>query len=139
MRSVQSGYAACDAEHCPMYLASEYLKERKDVAFMVIGTRECAYYTFKYLTAAERKRICAFELTDREMVLGDLTDLSAAVDKFAAPGKKTLLIVTCVPSLISLEIFNLCRDGVYAVELPDFKPFTDDDVRLAVRRALGEE
>ena len=131
---MENRHLANCAEHCPMYLALEMLSNVSGIKIMVLGTRECVFYSFKYRTKADLKDFCAYEITDREMVLGDLSEVERAVEEFCEPGKKTLVIATCVPTLLSLET------GCVSVEimlllLPRRLSFSMSNFMIRSRRA----
>lgn len=119
---------AC-AQHCAMDVLLEELYRMKDANALVIGVGECSYYSRKMPFEGIRRN-WAFELTDREIVFGDLAPLRAAMEEIGSNGLTTVCIVTCIPSIMNLDVEAAAmglRDMV-VIKAPDFTGFDSYDI-----------
>lgn len=124
---------AC-AQHCAMDALLEELCRMKDANALVVGVGECSYYSRKM--PFEEGRNWAFELTDRELVFGDLSNLCAALEEIGSNGLTTVCIVTCIPSIMNLGLDEL--RGAVVVKAPDFTGFDSYDILSDLYCRLSE-
>ena len=132
---------SCDiscAQHCAMDVALEELFELSDVNALVIGVGECVYYSRK-LPFAEPKRNWAFSLTDNEIVFGDVSKIEDALTEIGDNGFTTVVIATCVPSIMNLDLEGVVAGQKNAVLLkaPDFSGVSSYDIICELYRVLA--
>ncbi len=134
---------SCDiscAQHCAMDVAIEELFEIDGVNALVIGVGECVYYSRK-LPFAEPKRNWAFSLTDNEIVFGDVSKIEAALKEIGDNGFLTVVIATCIPSIMNLDLDAVVSASENAVLLkaPDFSGVSSYDIVCELYRVLASK
>ena len=123
---------SCDisyAQHCAMDVVLEEVLKLSDLNLFVLGVGECAFYSQKQ-SFGEKRRNWAYQLTDREIVFGDLQGVENAVNDISANGLKTVCVVTCIPCIMNLELESITenRDDVIIVNAPNFKGISAYDI-----------
>lgn len=126
------------AQHCAMDVALEELFELGDVNAFVIGVGECVYYSRK-LPFAAPKRNWAFSLTDNEIVFGDVSKIENALREIGSNGLTTVVIATCIPSIMNLDLDSVVAASKNAVLLkaPDFSGVSSYDIVCELYKVLA--
>lgn len=117
------------AQHCAMDVALEELSGLSDTNALVVGVGECVFYSQKQPFAKPRRN-WAFELTDREIVFGDLAEIRQALRQISSNGLTTVCIATCILSVMNLEL-EAAAEGlknVVVLPAPDFSGISAYDV-----------
>ena len=123
---------SCDiscAEHCAMDVALEEVLELADLNLLVLGVGECAFYSQKQLFGGNRRN-WAYKLTDKEIVFGDMQGVEDAICDISTNGLKTVCVVTCIPSIMNLDLESITenRDDIVVLNAPDFKGISAYDI-----------
>lgn len=117
------------SQHCAMDVILEEVYAMKDVNALVVGVGECAYYSRK-MPFGEGRRNWAFQLTDNEIVFGDLSAIRAALEEISCEDMTTVCVITCIPSIMNLDIESVAsklRDTV-VIKAPDFSGYSPYDI-----------
>lgn len=85
-------------QHCNMDLMVEELSQFEDITVLIVGAHECSYFIHKF----SNKNIYSYLLTNKELGLGDYTELVDSVKKLEKLGNKLVIIFTCVAEMINL-------------------------------------
>lgn len=119
----------CYAEHCAMDVVLEEVFGLTDLNLLVLGVGECAFYSQKQ-SFGEKRRNWAYQLTDREIVFGDICGVENAVDEISANGLKTVCVATCIPCIMNLELERIMdnRDNAILLNAPNFKGISAYDI-----------
>lgn len=110
-------------EHCPQHLILEEIYSLEGVNCLLIGVSECVFHSKKILFEKDRL-LLGFELSDKEIVFGDLSEIREALIQLQNNHKyKSICILTCIPEIINLDlsylIESVARD-VIVIHAPDF-------------------
>ena len=92
--------------HCNMDDIVEELSGFEDITIMIIGAHECSYFIHKF----PGKNIFSYLLTDKELSLGDYTELISSIKSLEKQRQKLVIISTCISEMINLQgdiVFNL--------------------------------
>lgn len=120
--------AVSSPKHCAMHIALEELFYMDGTDVLVVGTGECAYYSRKNLFPNGRLN-WAYELSDREVVFGDIGGVETALRMMAESGRKVVCISTCIPSLIGLDLVSLCdKTGAVYLSAADYERIDPSDI-----------
>lgn len=116
------------AEHCVMDVALERLFELKSFNALVVGVGECSYYSRK-IPFAEGCKNWAYDLTNDEIVFGDMSGISAALEELSQSKNKTVCIFTCIPCLMNFSFDELRAQfpDVIFLAAPDYKGISPYD------------
>lgn len=120
--------AVSSPKHCAMHIALEELFYMDGTDVLVVGTGECAYYSRKNLFPNGRLN-WAYELSDREVVFGDIGGVETALRMMAESGRKVVCISTCIPSLTGLDLVSLCdKTGAVYLSAADYERIDPSDI-----------
>lgn len=110
-----------------MDLLAEELAFLGGVDLLVVGTEECAFHSNKLaLDGAVNE---SFVLTDGEIVLQDLSALEKVVRRLERRDERTVVLRTCIPSLMNLELASLSdAKNVLFLDVPAFAFLSAEDV-----------
>ncbi len=108
-------------EHCPMDIIMEEIFSLDDLNILVIGMEECSFYSKKHKYDNNRVN-WSYELTDKEIIFGDLNDIREALKELNCISQSAICIITCVPSLISLGIEEISHiyPNICFIKAPHF-------------------
>lgn len=96
-------YTIASCRHCPMDIAIEELQHITDTNVLVIGVGECVFYS-KKINLGTGRHNWAFDLSDNELVFGDTSEISKAIRDISDNNLFTICILTCIPSIINLNL-----------------------------------
>ncbi len=99
------------AQHCPLSLLCEEVYELQDLNLFTIGTGECVFYTHKQPFPSPRLN-WGFTLTDRELALGDLLEIEAALKEILQSPLHTVCVLTCIPTLAGMDLSHLSSPNI---------------------------
>lgn len=99
------------AQHCPLSLICEEVYKLQDLNLFTIGTGECVFYTHKQPFPRPRQN-WGFTLTDRELALGDLSKIEAALKEISQSPLHTVCILTCIPTLVGMDLSHLSSSNI---------------------------
>ena len=120
--------AVSSPKHCAMHIALEELFYMDGTDVLVVGVGECAYYSRKNLFPNGRLN-WAYELSDREVVFGDIGGVETALRMMAESGRKVVCISTCIPSLTGLDLVSLCdKTGAIYLSAADYGYIDSSDI-----------
>ena len=120
--------AVSSPKHCAMHVALEELFYMDGTDVLVVGVGECAYYSRKNLFPNGRLN-WAYELSDREVVFGDIGGVETALRMMAESGRKVVCISTCIPSLTGLDLVSLCdKTGAIYLSAADYERIDPSDI-----------
>ena len=120
--------AVSSPKHCAMHIALEELFYMDGTDVLVVGVGECAYYSRKNLFPNGRLN-WAYELSDREVVFGDIGGVETALRMMAESGRKVVCISTCIPSLTGLDLVSLCdKTGAIYLSAADYERIDPSDI-----------
>ncbi len=91
--------------HCKMDIILEELIYLNNFNVLVLGVNECCYFSKKI--NLNKYKNYSYLLTDNELVFGDLSNLEKTFEYFSSLNNKTIVIVTCIPSIMNLDIEGL--------------------------------
>lgn len=91
--------------HCKMDIILEELFYLNNFNALVLGVNECCYFSKKI--NLNKYKNYSYLLTDNELVFGDLSQLEKTFEYFNSLKSKTVVIVTCIPSIMNLDIEGL--------------------------------
>lgn len=96
---------------------------------LVIGVGECCFYSRKIEFPAGRKN-WAYQLTDTEIVLGDLSGIERALEEMSRTENRIVCILTCIPCLMNLDIESFIGtrfENVVCISAPDYAGISSYD------------
>lgn len=137
MTDKKRSYAACRADHCAMDILLEEIYSIDNAEALVIGVGECSFYSRK-LEFPDGRKNWAYELSDSEIVFGDITGIRKAVIEMSRPDKILVCIVTCIPALMNAELLPLEDEfpNLRIFYAPDFKNESKEDLISRLHAAL---
>lgn len=98
-------YSVTNGGHCPLDIVLEKVAELKGISTLIVGMPECSYYSRMIFPMPEGNGGAlhwTYTLEDSDIVFGSKPKLVRVIKEMAAEGaKKILIIVTCIPQLIS--------------------------------------
>lgn len=113
--------------HCKMDIIAEELSVLGGFNLLVIGMTECSFYTHK-LQFIDGLNL-SYTLTDKELVLQDLEELEAVLVELEKDKRRTVVLETCIPSLMNLDIESLTdSDKFIFLKVPNYVGINSNDV-----------
>lgn len=111
-----------------MDVALERLFELKTMNALVVGVGECSYYSRK-IPFADGCKNWAYDLTNDEIVFGDMSGIRAALEELSQLENKTVCIFTCIPCLMNFgfDELKLQFPDVIFLAAPDYKGISPYD------------
>ncbi len=98
--------------HCPMHIAVSIAAGIKDMASIVIGARECGYYSrnVPLVSGGKHGKNWVYAMDSNEVVFGCGDGLASAIKKLDATGVQAIaLLSTCVPEIIGDDFEGIIR------------------------------
>ncbi len=103
--------------HCKMDIIAEELSVLGGFNLLVIGMTECSFYSHKNQFKYE------------ELVLQDLEELEAVLVELEKDKRRTVVLETCIPSLMNLDIESLTdSDKFIFLKVPNYVGINSNDV-----------
>ncbi len=124
-----SSYNVFHFPHCPLDYILEEAEALKKINILTLGTGECCFYTSKQ--PFDNKRInWSYTMQDQELVLGNLKELESTFQLINEHPYPTIVVITCIPSLMNLDIENLCKkySKLILIQAPCFKMIHSIDI-----------
>lgn len=113
--------------HCQMDTIAEELSGLGGYNLLVIGMTECAFYSHK-IPFVDGLNL-SYTLTDKELVLQDLEGLETVFSELAAEERKTVVLETCIPCLMNLDIESLTdSDRFIFLKVPNYVGMNSLDI-----------
>lgn len=88
-------------QHCNMDIIVEELSTYKDIAILILGAHECSYFVHKFSNI--NSNIYSYLLTDKELSIGDYSELIESIKDLEETGIKVVIISTCVSQMINIR------------------------------------
>ncbi|GLC81899.1 nitrogenase component 1 [Lacrimispora brassicae] len=106
--------AAFPGVHCPMHTALSLASKIRGVSTLIMGTAECGYYSRSiplFSPYGEEALHWNYVLDSKEVVFGFQKGLMDAIREMDASGARLILLLsTCVPELIGLDVESICYE-----------------------------
>jgi nitrogenase molybdenum-iron protein alpha/beta subunit len=106
--------AAFPGVHCPMHTALALASKIRGVSTLLIGTAECGYYSRNVPLSSpygEEALHWNYVLDSKEVVFGFRKGLMEAIREMDKAGARLILLLsTCVPELIGLDMESICHE-----------------------------
>ncbi|WP_313581220.1 nitrogenase component 1 [Lacrimispora sp.] len=106
--------AAYPGVHCPMHTALALAANIRGVSTLLIGTAECGYYSRNVPLSSpygEEALHWNYVLDSKEVVFGFRKGLMEAIREMNQAGARLILLLsTCVPELIGLDLESICLE-----------------------------
>lgn len=110
-----------------MDIIAEELAVLGSFNLLVIGMTECTFYSHK-LQFIDGLNL-SYTLTDKELVLQDLEELEAVFAELEKDKRRTVVLETCIPSLMNLDIESLTdSDKFIFLKVPNYVGINSNDV-----------
>ena len=116
-----SSFDVVYSNHCPLDLIIEEVIALGNLNLLTIGVSECNFYSKKQKI---NKNLInwSYEITDTEIIFGDYKDLDKTFNLLEKSNKKTVVIMTCIPCLINLDIDKYQKNDKFIfVKAPHYK------------------
>jgi len=88
-------------QHCNMDIIVEELSTYKDIAILILGAHECSYFVHKFSNI--NNNIYSYLLTDKELSMGDYSELIESIKELEETMMKIVIISTCVSQMINIR------------------------------------
>ncbi len=128
-----------DMAHCAMDTILEEILPFSFLDCLVIGMEECLFHSRKlYL---ESPRLSSYLLRDKELVLGDLGELSSFVDSLEKSKRRIVVLSTCLPNIMNLDLESLFdRENFHYLSVPQFAAVSAlDSQNLFYQEVFGRD
>jgi nitrogenase molybdenum-iron protein alpha/beta subunit len=106
--------AAYPGVHCPMHTALALAANIRGVSTLLIGTAECGYYSRNVPLSSpygDEALHWNYVLDSKEVVFGFRDGLMEALQEMDQAGARLILLLsTCVPELIGLDMESICLE-----------------------------
>lgn len=116
-------------QHCPLDYLLEEAYALKKINILTLGTGECCFFSSKQPFDSEAIN-WSYTLQDQELVFGNLNELKNAFKLLNNHPYPTLVIITCIPSMMNLDIENLIQQypKFILIQAPCFKLIHSMDI-----------
>lgn len=115
------------SSHCPLDLIIEEVILLGNLNLLTIGVSECNFYSKKQKIGKNLIN-WSYEITDSEIIFGDYKDLDKTFSLLEKSNKKTVVVMTCIPCIINLDIDKyLKNDKFIFVKAPHYKGISSVD------------
>ena len=96
-------YKLGSLNHCKLQFFIEEFQMLGNFNVFTVGTGECSYYALK--TKYQDGLINAtYALSNSEIIFGDLSKVEEQIDKFSELPTRTIILMTCIPSIMNLDL-----------------------------------
>lgn len=113
--------------HCKMDLIVEELALIDKFNVLIIGTEECSFYSRK--VKFNNAKSYAYIVKDEELVFGNLNGLKKALQELKNDSLQTVIIGTCIPLIMNLDIASILDDGKFLyIEASEYSGVNSQDI-----------
>ena len=112
--------------HCKLQFFVEEISMLGKLNVFTIGTGECSFYALKTKLEAPAINV-SYSLSNSEIIFGDLSKVEDEIRKLANEEYKTVVLMTCIPSIMNLDLKEFIQEfngKILLFLIPEFSGYS---------------